>query len=1521
MNRGRQAADDAFSGLSAAARVIWGKSDRRTDGWLPLFRHMGDSGGVAGRLWDGWLPRSVRELVSEGLPEGLKDGRRLAVWMAASHDIGKATPAFACQSEPLAQAMRDEGLDMPSRQQLGDDRKLAPHGIAGQLLLQEWLFEQHAWSYRASGQLAVVVGGHHGVPPSHQRLHDLELRPHLLRTGGSAAGPWRAVQYELLDACARFAGADRRLSGWRGVKLAQPAQVALTGLVIVADWIASSAELFPYSLDEEGLGSAQERLEAAWRGLDLPTPWEPDEPREAIDELFRSRFALPQGSAVRPVQEEAVRTAREMDPAGLMIIEAPMGDGKTEAALAAAEVLAARSGAGGCMVALPTRATGDAMFTRLLAWLDHLPPDDGPSSVFLAHAKAALNDTWAGLLRRGGRAVTAVDDDGVQRIGAPGAGRRENPASLLAHQWLRGRKKGLLASFAVGTIDQVLFAALKSRHLALRHLALAGKVVIIDEVHAYDAYMSTYLERALEWLGAFRVPVIMLSATLPAGRRQALAAAYSGAAAALTNVPGEAYPVVAAVSREGAVSFTCPSAAVDRHSEITVEALDDDLGVLVDRLEYELRDGGCALVVRNTVDRVQEAAERLRERFGAGKVIVAHSRFTAADRARKDAELLRLFGRDGDRPGGPHVVVASQVIEQSLDVDFDLLVTDLAPIDLVLQRLGRTHRHPRVRPAALRSPRCLVTGVDWQHDPPRPGKGSVQVYEGQHLLLRTLAVLRPHLFSGHPLRLPQDISPLVQAVYGEDPVGPPEWASALAEYRTGYRALLAGKRESADVYRLGPVRRAGRPVIGWIDAGVGDADETRAGRAQVRDSEESIEVLVVQRRGDGVLTTLPWLDRGRGGLELAEHTVPTPAAAKAAAASALSLPWHFSKPWSADRAIAELEKFCVETWQIKECPWLAGELVLVLDEKCQTRLAGYDLTYSEHDGLLVTPAGARDTRVIDSVSSFDLVSRPWLPVQRLDGSCEELSLREIFVSAGSVRRLVGDVPTQEFALLRLLLAILHDAVDGPADIEGWGELWESGDPFATVPGYLDRHRDRFDLLHPDHPFYQVGDLRTEKGEMGPLNRIVADVPNGDPFFSMRHPGPGKLSYAEAARWLVHIHAFDVSGIKSGAVGDPRVKGGKGYPLGVGWAGNLGGVYAEGNTLRETLLLNLISADNDFLRTDAEDRPVWRRPPLGPAPIEADPDDPRPCGPRDLYTWQSRRVRLHDAGDGITGAVLSYGDPLAQHGMHHREPMTGWRRSEPQEKKLGKSPVYLPRLHDPGRAAWRGLAALLGDRGRGREAAEQRQGAERSLPPRVIEWLSRLAVEDFLPRLHLLRTRTVGALYGTQQSVIDEIVDDAVLLPVVVLHAERPEYGRAAVDAVDDADNAVRALGHLAGNLARAVGADPGAPTDTAKDLGYAALDGPYRQWLGELRLSSDPLRSRDDWQVTVDQIVRDLGRRLLDTAGPAAAEGRFVDTPEGGTRWLDDTQADLWFRARLNSALPAAAARRRDSGTARPECH
>ncbi|WP_432157561.1 CRISPR-associated helicase Cas3' [Streptomyces sp. bgisy153] len=955
--------------LGGAARSVWAKHDRDSDGWLPLWRHMEDSAAVAGLLWDRWVPVGVRRLMAEALPRGEADARALAVWLAGVHDIGKAAPAFACQVDQLADAMRDQGLEMRSARATGPERRIAPHGLAGQVLLGEWLEEVHGWASVRTGQFTVAVGGHHGAPPEYGQIKALYEHEELLRTPGASSHVWRQVQTELLDACADRFGVSERLGQWRTVRLPQPVQVLLTALVIVSDWIASNPDLFPYFPDGASR-SDQERLDAAWNGLDLPEPWRAEEPEHSVQELFASRFALPAGAVVRPVQEAAVELAREVETPGLMIIEAPMGEGKTEAALAVAEIFAARSGAGGVFFALPTMATGNAMFPRLLDWLDRLPGMAGlRHSVHLAHSKAALNEDFAGLMARAGR-VAAVDVDGsvTSSRRQPGHQRRAG-AELVAHAWLRGRKRAMLASFVVGTIDQLLFAGLKSRHLALRHLALAGKVVVIDEAHAYDTYMSGYLDRVLSWLGAYRVPVVVLSATLPASRRRDLVEAYAGRADAVTAEPAAAsdgYPLLTAVAPGGAPLVRRPQASA-RSATVHMERLADDVSVLTDRLKSELAGGGCALVIRNTVKRVLETARALRETFGTENVTVAHSCFVDLDRADKDRTLLRLFGppkQPDDRPAGAHIVVASQVAEQSLDVDFDLLVSDLCPVDLLLQRMGRLHRHRRGRdqadrPERLRSARCLLTGADWTADVPAPVRGSVAVY-GRYALLRSAAVLLPHLDAecGQPIRLPVDISPLVQSAYGQDPVGPDHWQGALQEALEQFERHRTGQAERAAVFRLGNVGRPGRPLFGWVAAGVGDTDDTATGRAQVRDSRDSLEVVVVQRRGDGSLTTLPWLKpdgrrRQRAGIELPQDATPTRFAARTAASCGLRLPLQFSGE-TMDRAIEELERLYLPNWQGKDSPWLSDQLILTLDEDCQTQLAGFLLRYSPSDGLEVT---------------------------------------------------------------------------------------------------------------------------------------------------------------------------------------------------------------------------------------------------------------------------------------------------------------------------------------------------------------------------------------------------------------------------------------------------------------------------------------------------------------------------------------------------------------------------------------
>ncbi|WP_432828550.1 CRISPR-associated helicase Cas3' [Dactylosporangium sp. CA-092794] len=909
-------------------------------GWLPLWRHLADTADVAARLWDDWLSPAVRRLVARELPRGDTDGRTLAIWLAGIHDVGKATPAFAIQAPGPAGRMRDHGLTYDFGQ-IKADRHHAPHATAGHLVLADWLQEQ-GWT--DPHPYAVVVGGHHGVPPTDQQLNDARFRGHLL---GDPA--WRNVQRELLAWMSDRSGAGDRLGDWRDRPLSQPVQAALTGLVIVADWIASNETFFPYIVD----GTDADRLHAGWELLDLPEPWLAAEPPTGVDDLFAARFQLPAGAAPRPVQRTVAELAATMPVPGIIIVEAAMGEGKTEAALAAVEILARRTGASGCYLALPTRATSDAMFGRMLSWLRRLPDartGRGDRDVRLAHGKAAFNPEYDKLR------LTSLPSGIAQDAGG---------ADIGVHAWLAGPKRTMLSSFVVGTIDQLLFAALRGRHLALRHLGLAGKIVVVDEAHAYDVFMSQFLDRALQWLGGYGVPVVVLSATLPAGRRADLMAAYDRGR--LGPPPKRSwrdrgkpatdpyadlrtdlrYPLVSASGPDrGATTTACADSG--RGIQVRLRRLDDDPAALAELLRTRLADGGCALVVRNTVARVQQTAAALRAALGPQTpVSVAHSRFMAVDRAAKDQWLRETFGPPGTaRRPDRHVVVASQVAEQSLDIDFDLLVTDLAPVDLVLQRIGRLHRHPRpARPAALATPTCYVTGADWAETPPQPVPGSRRVYHVS-TLLRAAAVLLPHL-DGQPLRLPADIATLTQAAYGDAPVGPPSWQPTLAEAALRQREAADAKEQRARSFLLAELAEPGTALIGWLSGGVGNTDE-RVAQGHVRDTDgESLEVLLLVRTPEGLVLP-PWIDGGGVVVPTADEPAwPLP---RQIARCTLPLPRSMTAPDVIDEVIADLEhRIDVSAWQTSS--WLAGELVLDIDADGRATVAGFDLHYDPEEGL------------------------------------------------------------------------------------------------------------------------------------------------------------------------------------------------------------------------------------------------------------------------------------------------------------------------------------------------------------------------------------------------------------------------------------------------------------------------------------------------------------------------------------------------------------------------------------------
>jgi CRISPR-associated endonuclease/helicase Cas3 len=948
---GVAAAASPRADLSGPARAAWAKWDRSAGQGMPLDRHLLDALEVAGRLWDGWLPVAARRQISRCLPGGDADGRRLLCFLAGSHDIGKLTLAFAGQVPHLADAMREAGLDFAVGSVV--DRGELPHALAGHVVLRDWLVSAHGWAPGVARTYAVVSGSHHGVPPSLLGEGAALGRPRLF-----GRGPWVEARRELLEFVAERAGVVDRLALWRDRPLPQPVQVLVTAAVILADWLASDRTRFSY----EDVRTSDQRAEEAWADLRLPPPWS-SSPSECDDVLFAARFGAATGGTPRPLQRTLMGWARACAQPGLVLVEGTLGGGKTEGALLAAELLAVRFGFGGVFVALPTMATSDAMFERVHAWVRAVGADGGcaDQSLFLAHGRARLNETFSGLAREWDPAGLGQDDSFD-----------EDRLRAIAHSWLTGRKKGPLANIVVGTIDQVLFTTLKSRHVMLRHLALANKVVVIDEAHAADTHMRVFLGRALEWLGAYGAPVIMLSATLPPELRRAFVESYQRGRAVgldvavsplppvdLDDVP---YPVVVATTDESVVVLEVEAEedGAGGCSTVTLEYVADDDEALLAALGPLAEHGGCIAVVRNTVSRAQATARVLSDHFGADAVELLHSRFIAVDRQVKERTLVEEFGPPapagtGRARPGLRIVVGTQVIEQSLDVDFDLMVCDLAPIDLLLQRVGRLHRHRRGwRPEWVRAPRCLITGArDWGGggEPPTFVRGSRRVY-GDSDLLRAAATLRACVPDA-VLRLPDDIPRLVAYAYAADFRPPEAWREVVDAAEEVAAGRDARRRAAAAVFVLGAPQRPPACLVGWLDQGVGEADEdSQRAQRHVRDGEDALEVVVVQRVGDGV-RVLPWVPEFGG--QLIETDGPGPpddAVAKAVSACTLRLPSYVGR--GGQDLLDALEKNAIPSW--RRSRWLTGQLVLVLDEDLSWVAGPHRLTYDRRQGLVVCDA-------------------------------------------------------------------------------------------------------------------------------------------------------------------------------------------------------------------------------------------------------------------------------------------------------------------------------------------------------------------------------------------------------------------------------------------------------------------------------------------------------------------------------------------------------------------------------------
>jgi len=443
-----------------------------------------------------------------------------------------------------------------------------------------------------------------------------------------------------------------------------------------------------------------------------------------------------------------------------------------------------------------------------------------------------------------GQAHLREDDSDAQPLanGRPGA-----QDSVV---WFTSKKRAILAPFGVGTVDQAELAALNVKHVALRLIGLAGKVVIFDEVHAYDTYMTTIVERLLEWLSALGTSVIILSATLPLKQRAALAHAY-GATLSQDPEQAEAYPSIWVLPRD-TDSYHCAPDAYQPDRPLAVEYLhfaDDEPEAKARWLLDAVRDGGCACWITNTVARAQAIYRVLRDAPEARHIDLSllHARFPLAEREQREKRLTAKYGPPQDEATAPKprprrgIVIGTQVLEQSLDLDFDLMVSDLAPIDLLLQRAGRLQRHQRSRPAAYAGGPTLWINA------PRDDSGALNVHTdaliyAEYLLLQTWHILENH---GNVFRLPHDYRPLIEAVYREGDL------DFNPELRAAWDRL---DRKESDAtkeaqQRLIPAPASGRSFSRRIARMTFDEDETGASWivAQTRLGRESVNLIPMEK--------------------------------------------------------------------------------------------------------------------------------------------------------------------------------------------------------------------------------------------------------------------------------------------------------------------------------------------------------------------------------------------------------------------------------------------------------------------------------------------------------------------------------------------------------------------------------------------------------------------------------------------------------------------------------------------------
>lgn len=813
-----------------------GKGEVREDGspkYHPVICHLADTAAVAMEIVRNHLSQVAIATLERGL--GVRDESlvRCCGFLAGCHDLGKVSPAFQFQVSDVGKVLLGEHFyDLWTK--LPDLK--TPHGLVTAKTMPQFLCDAGLGSHltkrkalQLARRLAMVVGGHHGFFPSQAEIE--ALNDGLCGTNPGNDWQLRRFSQTIFEQLQGFVGLT-------AVDLPNhcdnAAAMILAGLTTISDWIASNPDEksgFPYANDMPFDEYAKEKeLEKKAKNALKAIGWTkiPTGQPLKFTELF-SQIQTP-----RPLQDAVIALAPDLVPPCLILVEASMGEGKTEAALYLADYLQHQSSAGGFYIGLPTQATSNAMWQRVRDFLSKRYPEE-VVNLTLSHSAAALKEDYQQTICR---LDQVYDDDEQNSAGRVGAG-----------EWHTARKRSLLSPYGVGTVDQGLMGVVRSKHQFVRLFGLAGRAVILDEIHAYDLYTSTLLKRFLEWLAVLGSPVIALSATLPMSTRLQLVNAYAkGCGRTGIELPLADYPRITAFSG-GAVEVRSFAASEHVTRSLNLRWVNDAEWVMA--LRDKLAEGGCAAVICSTVGRAQEVFQRLQAEFAEHELGLFHGRFLFIDRERIEKDCLEMFGKNSQNRPKRFVLVATQVIEQSLDVDFDLMISDLAPIDLLLQRSGRLHRHTREnRPAQLKTPTL------WVVSPTTDQSGKAQFAEtgiiyNRHILLRSWLALR----NKATVQLPVETDPLIESVYGLDapipenlePLHQQDWEASLADYQVGE---TREKITKANAVKLPPASLESDPDS-FTRQGEEDDDNTVA--KVTRLGEPTVTTIFLQQTSEGLV--------------------------------------------------------------------------------------------------------------------------------------------------------------------------------------------------------------------------------------------------------------------------------------------------------------------------------------------------------------------------------------------------------------------------------------------------------------------------------------------------------------------------------------------------------------------------------------------------------------------------------------------------------------------------------------------